>query len=204
MRDLTEGSVGKNILRFAMPMLVGHMFQQLYTFVDQIIVGRYLGKEALAAVGASFPVIFTLIALIIGIATGGTMVCRFNNAAPPYDDVRVRRAAQLAVDNNVVLALGIDGRGAVAENHHVGPMHPEYFALPAFKRDVAQSKALLAEAGQSDHEFDLISIDDDWRRNSTDAIAAQMRWNRMDAALKSIFLRSRSCARQPPGMYSME
>ncbi|MCK4881206.1 MAG: MATE family efflux transporter [Bacteroidales bacterium] len=74
MKDLTTGSVGKNILRFAMPMLVGHMFQQLYTFVDQIIVGRYLGKEALAAVGASFPVIFTLIALIIGIATGGTIV----------------------------------------------------------------------------------------------------------------------------------
>jgi peptide/nickel transport system substrate-binding protein len=114
------------------------------------------------------------------IATGGTMVCRFNNSVPPYDDVRVRRAAQLAVDNNVVLALGIDGRGALAENHHVGPMHPEYFALPALKRDVEQSRALLAEAGQSDHEFDLISIDDDWRRNSTDAIAAQMR----DAGLK--------------------
>ncbi len=74
MKDLTEGSEGRNILRFAIPMLVGHMFQQLYTFVDQIIVGRFLGKEALASVGASFPVIFTLIALIIGIATGGTIV----------------------------------------------------------------------------------------------------------------------------------
>jgi len=74
MKDLTTGSVGKNILRFAMPMLLGNLFQQLYTFVDQIIVGRFLGKEALAAVGASFPVIFTLIALIIGIATGGTIV----------------------------------------------------------------------------------------------------------------------------------
>ena len=114
------------------------------------------------------------------IATGGTMVCRFNNAAPPYDDVRVRRAAQLAVDNAVVLQLGIDGRGAVAENHHVGPMHPEYFALPKVGRDPEKAMALLAEAGQSDHEFDLISIDDDWRRNSTDAIAAQMR----DAGLK--------------------
>ncbi len=74
MRDLTTGSEGRNIFRFAVPMLVGHLFQQLYTFVDQIIVGRYLGKEALASVGASFPVIFTLIALIIGIATGGTIV----------------------------------------------------------------------------------------------------------------------------------
>jgi peptide/nickel transport system substrate-binding protein len=114
------------------------------------------------------------------IATGGTMVCRFNNATPPYDDVRVRRAAQLAVDNAVVLQLGIDGRGAVAENHHVGPMHPEYFELPKVGRDPEKAMALLAEAGQSDHEFDLISIDDDWRRNSTDAIAAQMR----DAGLK--------------------
>jgi putative MATE family efflux protein len=73
-KDLTQGSEGRNIFRFAIPMLVGHMFQQLYTFVDQIIVGRFLGKEALASVGASFPVIFTLIALIIGIATGGTIV----------------------------------------------------------------------------------------------------------------------------------
>ena len=82
--------MGKNILRFAMPMLVGHMFQQLYTFVDQIIVGRFLGKEALAAVGASFPVIFTLIALIIGIATGGTIVIsQFFGAS---DFTRVKRA----------------------------------------------------------------------------------------------------------------
>jgi peptide/nickel transport system substrate-binding protein len=114
------------------------------------------------------------------IATGGTMVCRFNNATPPFDDARVRRALQLAVDNAIVLQLGIDGRGALAENHHVGPMHPEYFELSPFKRDVEQSKALLTEAGMSDHEFELISIDDDWRRNSTDVIAAQMR----DAGIK--------------------
>jgi len=88
MRDLTEGSVGKNILRFAMPMLVGHMFQQLYTFVDQIIVGRFLGKEALASVGASFPVIFTLIALIIGIATGGTIVISQFFGAKDYSKVK--------------------------------------------------------------------------------------------------------------------
>ncbi len=90
MKDLTVGSVGKNILRFAMPMLVGHMFQQLYTFVDQIIVGRFLGKEALAAVGASFPVIFTLIALIIGIATGGTIVISQFFGARDFN--RVKRA----------------------------------------------------------------------------------------------------------------
>jgi putative MATE family efflux protein len=89
-KDLTIGSVGKNIFRFALPMLVGNLFQQLYTFVDQIIVGRFLGKEALASVGASFPVIFTLIALIIGIATGGTIVISQFFGAKNF--TRVKRA----------------------------------------------------------------------------------------------------------------
>ncbi len=74
MKDLTVGRIGLSIFKFAVPMLIGQMFQQLYTFVDQIIVGNYLGKEALAAVGASFPIIFTLIALVIGVASGGTIV----------------------------------------------------------------------------------------------------------------------------------
>jgi putative MATE family efflux protein len=100
MNDLTVGSVGKNILRFAMPMLLGNLFQQLYTFVDQIIVGRYLGKEALAAVGASFPVIFTLIALIIGIATGGTIVISQFFGAKKF--TRVKRAI-----DTIFIAMGL-------------------------------------------------------------------------------------------------
>jgi len=90
MKDLTTGSEGRNILRFALPMLVGNMFQQLYTFVDQIIVGRFLGTGALASVGASFPVIFTLIALIIGMATGGTIVISQFFGAKDFN--RVKRA----------------------------------------------------------------------------------------------------------------
>ncbi len=109
------------------------------------------------------------------VATAATIVCRFNHNNPPYDDQRVRRALQLAVDNNLVLELGINGEGEVAENHHVGPMHEEYFALPKFQQDVEKSKALLAEAGMTDHEFELISIDDAWRKDTTDAIAGQMR-----------------------------
>ena len=109
------------------------------------------------------------------ITTGSTIVARMNVNNAPYDDVRVRKAVQLACDNAVTLALGYDNRGEPAENHHVGPMHIEYAELPPISRDVEKSKALLAEAGQTDHEFELISIDDDWRRATTDAIAAQMR-----------------------------
>ena len=112
--------------------------------------------------------------------TAATIVARMNVANKPYDDVRVRNALQLAVDNNVVLQIGYGGSGSVAENHHVGPMHPEYYKLPEIKRDPEAAKKLLADAGQSDFEHELISIDDDWRKNTTDAIAAQIR----DAGIK--------------------
>ena len=114
------------------------------------------------------------------VITAATVVARMNVTQKPYDDVRVRRAIQLAVDNETVLALGYNNAGSPAENHHVGPMHEEYFKLPPIKRDPAAAMALLKEAGMADTEFELISIDDDWRRNTSDAIAAQMR----DAGIK--------------------
>lgn len=74
MKDLTTGNEGKLILNFAWPMLLGNVFQQLYSITDSIVVGHFLGKEALGAVGASFPIIFTLISLIVGISIGFTVV----------------------------------------------------------------------------------------------------------------------------------
>lgn len=109
------------------------------------------------------------------INTGATIVCRTNVDVEPFTDVRVRRAFQKSVDNNVILAIGVDGLGGKAENHHVGPMHVEYAELPPVERDVEGSKALMAEAGMTDHEFELISLDSGWRRDTTDIIAAQMR-----------------------------
>jgi peptide/nickel transport system substrate-binding protein len=76
------------------------------------------------------------------IATGSTIVIRMNTDNPPYDDVRVRRAAQLAVDNNIVLQLGINGSGQEAANHHVGPMHIEYADIGPHTRDPEAARAL--------------------------------------------------------------
>jgi peptide/nickel transport system substrate-binding protein len=117
--------------------------------------------------------------------TAATIVIRPNEQAEvdgikPYADSRVRRALALAVDNAVCLELGYASRGTVAENHHVGPIHPEYAKLPPLKVDPAGAKALMDEAGMGDFEHDLISIDDDWRKNTTDAVAAQLR----DAGIK--------------------
>tara|TARA_R110002110_G_scaffold49669_9_gene147383 strand:+ start:13871 stop:15595 length:1725 start_codon:yes stop_codon:yes gene_type:complete len=107
--------------------------------------------------------------------TSATLAVRFNQDADEYKDVRVRRALSMAVDNSVILELGYNGRGTVAENHHVGPIHPEYAKLPPLKVDPAGAKALLAEAGMADHEFELISIDDAFQAATCDAVAAQIR-----------------------------
>jgi putative MATE family efflux protein len=74
MKNLTEGNSGSLIFKFAVPMLIGNVFQQMYSIVDSIIVGRYLGKQALAAVGASFPLIFMLISFVVGVAMGTTII----------------------------------------------------------------------------------------------------------------------------------
>ena len=109
------------------------------------------------------------------IATATTLVARTNVTHKPYDDQKVRNALQMAVDNNAVLQLGYSGRGTVGENHHVSPIHPEYYELPKKERDAEGAKKLMEEAGQADFEHELITVDDDWQKNTGDAIAAQLR-----------------------------
>ncbi len=124
----------------------------------------------------SYVEIFDALGLVKSEAlTANTLCVRMNVNNPPYDNKDVRNAVQLAIDNAVVLDLGYQGLGAVAENHHVGPMHPEYAELPPITRDPARAMELLTAAGQADFEFDIISLDDDFNRNTCDAIAAQMR-----------------------------
>lgn len=85
--DLTTGKESRKILMFALPMLLGNVFQQLYNVVDTIIVGKYIGKEALAAVGASFPVIFVLVSLLIGVSSGVTILISQYFGAKQYQNV---------------------------------------------------------------------------------------------------------------------
>ncbi|WP_054310231.1 ABC transporter substrate-binding protein [Mesorhizobium sp. 1M-11] len=107
--------------------------------------------------------------------TAGTIVARINLANKPYDDPRVRNALQLAVDNDAVLKLGYGGRGTPAENHHVCPIHPEYAKLPPIGRDLDRAKTLMAEAGQLDFGHEIVTVDEEWEKNTGDAIAAQLR-----------------------------
>lgn len=74
LKDLSSGNEGKLILKFAIPMLLGNIFQQFYSLIDSIIVGKFIGKGALAAVGTSMPISFLLISLFIGITMGFTII----------------------------------------------------------------------------------------------------------------------------------
>lgn len=72
--DMTEGSPWKNIVLFMIPMLIGNIAQQLYNTVDSIIVGKYVGDNALAAVGSAAPILNLLVVLLVGIGMGASIV----------------------------------------------------------------------------------------------------------------------------------
>ncbi|WP_149789310.1 ABC transporter substrate-binding protein [Lutimaribacter pacificus] len=112
--------------------------------------------------------------------TAATIVFRGNheaevNGTKPYADKRVRQALALAVDNSVLLELGYSGRGELAENHHVCSIHPAYADIGPAPFDPERALALMEEAGMADFEHELITVDDDWQRNTGDALAAQLR-----------------------------
>ena len=88
-RDLTEGPVWKVILRFAFPLLIGNVLQQAYNLTDSIIVGQFLGKEALAAVSASYFIYYFVISLVIGIGSGTTVVISQLYGAKQYAKVQL-------------------------------------------------------------------------------------------------------------------
>ncbi|MBS9768202.1 MAG: MATE family efflux transporter [Flavobacteriaceae bacterium] len=86
--NFTVGKPSKQIFWFALPLLLGSMFQQFYNIVDSAIVGRFIGKDALGAVGASFPVIFFMITLISGVAGGFTVVISQYFGAKQFEKVK--------------------------------------------------------------------------------------------------------------------
>lgn len=100
-QGLTKGSIVKAIILFSVPLLIGNLFQQLYNAVDSYVVGNYVGKVALAAVGASTPIINMLIGFFMGISTGaGVVIAQFFGAG---DLSKMKKA----IHNSIALTLVI-------------------------------------------------------------------------------------------------
>ena len=88
INNLTEGKPLKLLFFFAVPMVVGNLFQQLYNMVDSMVVGRFVGEDALAAVGSSFPVVFLSVAVAAGLSMGCTVVISQFFGAGKIRDIR--------------------------------------------------------------------------------------------------------------------
>ena len=97
--DMTQGAIWQQIVLFAVPLLIGNLFQQLYNTVDSVVVGNYVGKEALAAVGSVGPIINTLVGFFSGLATGAGVVISQNYGAHDHERLSV------AVQTTVALSL---------------------------------------------------------------------------------------------------
>lgn len=73
-RDMTEGNIARHLLLFAVPLLIGNIFQQLYNTIDSIFIGNFVGKQALAAVGGSGPITMLFISVFSGLASGAGVI----------------------------------------------------------------------------------------------------------------------------------
>ena len=102
-KNLTEGNPAKLIIFFTMPLIAGNIFQQLYAFVDTLLVGRFLGVDALAAVGCTGSLMFFMIGFVIGLTTGFSIYTGQRFGA--NDEEGVRRSAAACVVLSIVSAI---------------------------------------------------------------------------------------------------
>ena len=110
MNNFTEGNITKQIIFFSVPMLIGSLFQQTYSMVDAIIVGRFIGGSSLAAVGISITAFFFLTSILIGLTTGASVLISQFYGAEKFDELQLTLSTSiifLAVFSVVITILGI-------------------------------------------------------------------------------------------------
>ena len=135
-RDLTQGPVMASMMRFAVPMILGDLLQQCYNVADTLIVGRYLGKNALAAVGSSFTLMTFLTSILLGLCMGSGAV--FSIRFGQRDEKRLNESicasfvliGVLTVVLNLLTFLALDGiKGFLRVPEEVWPMMREYLKV---------------------------------------------------------------------------
>lgn len=101
--DMTEGSIPRLLISFALPLMIGNVFQQLYNTVDSVVVGNYVSKQALAAVGCTGPIINTLFGLFGGLAAGaGVVISQFYGA---HDRDKLHKAVQTTITMSLIMCV---------------------------------------------------------------------------------------------------
>ena len=107
--DMTQGNITGHIIRFALPLLAGNLFQQMYNMVDTWVVGKFVSNEAYAAVGSIGPVINMLIGFFMGLSSGAGVVISQYYGAKRQEDVR--RVVHTAITMTLILGVVFTGIG---------------------------------------------------------------------------------------------
>lgn len=109
MQDMTEGKPIRLIVSFAIPMLIGNIFQQIYNVVDTMVVGRYLGEDALAGVGSTGTLTGLLFALVFGLCNGGGLIIAQCFGCKDFDSLKKTVTATIWVTGVLTIILTILG-----------------------------------------------------------------------------------------------
>ena len=109
VKDMTQGDPTKLLLQFSIPMLIGNIFQQFYNMVDSIVVGKFVGQDALAAVGVTGPINFFIFSLTLGLGAGLSIVISQFYGAKEYDNVKKAFATTIYTVIGAALLMGIIG-----------------------------------------------------------------------------------------------
>ena len=100
--DMTQGSIGRHLIEFAVPMAIGLLFQQLYNTVDTLVVGNFVSKEAQAAVGSTGSIINTVVGFCAGLATGASVIISQRYGA--HDEEGLRRSVHTTIAVTFILS----------------------------------------------------------------------------------------------------
>jgi peptide/nickel transport system substrate-binding protein len=117
--------------------------------------------------------------------TAQTGVARMQMTQAPFDNPKVRQALQACIDHQKVLDLAYRSKGSPAEDHHVAPIHPEYFKLPALKQDFEKARALLKEAGHPNGIKVSIDVNNNaqWEVNAVQAMREMWKAGGIDVTI---------------------
>lgn len=132
---MTSGNIYKQIILFSIPLLLGNFFQLMYNTIDSVVVGNYVGSTALAAVGASTPIINLLVAFFIGLSTGaGVVVSRYYGA---NNDEGVHRTVHTFVLFSILFGVGLTMIGVF-----MSPLFLQWMGTPS--DTIAEAEAYLS------------------------------------------------------------
>ena len=138
--DMTEGNIYGHIIRFALPLMVGHLFQQLYNMVDTWVVGNYVDGEAFSAVGSVGPILTLLISFFSGFSSGAGVVVSQYFGAKKFDDVK--RAVHTAMLMTFIIGAVMSVVGIL-----LVPVMLDFMKMPMEVRDEATTYLTIYFAG---------------------------------------------------------